>query len=135
MDKKNQRILTKIAELEKNLADFPKIVPKTEDEYFSSRKNQLALERLFQICIEIVIDICALLINKFKLGVPSNEENILDLLVEKLYNIDNLKEMKRFRNIIVHKYGEINNQLVFRYATEKMEDFDTFIENIRKILQ
>ena len=43
MDKKNQRILIKIAELEENLADFPKIVPRTEEEYLSSKKNQLTL--------------------------------------------------------------------------------------------
>ena len=66
---------------------------------------------------------------------PSNEENILDLLIEKLDNIEKVKDMKRFRNIIVHKYGEINNQLVFRYATEKLEDFDAFIFDIRKIIQ
>ena len=134
MDRTTQRILTKIAELENNLADFAKIVPKTEDEYLTSRKNQLALERLFQICIERVIDICAILINKFKLGVPANEENILDLLIGKLDNIENLKDMKKFRNFIVHKYGEINNKLVFLYATEKMEDFNKFIENIRNII-
>lgn len=134
MVENNQRILIKIAELEKNLADFAKIVPKTEEEYLSSRKNQLALERLFQICIEIVIDICAILINKYKLGVPTNEENIIDLLEGKLDDIENLKDMKKFRNIIVHKYGEINNQLVFRFATEKMEDFNKFIENIRNLI-
>ena len=81
-----------------------------------------------------MIDICAILINKFKLGVPTNEENILDLLAEKLDNIENIKEMKKFRNIIVHKYGEINNKLVFQYATEKMEDFNKFIENIRNVI-
>ena len=134
MDKKNQRILIKIAELEENLADFPKIVPRTKEEYFSSRKNQLALERLFQICIEIVIDICAILINKFKLGVPANEDNIFDLLIGKLDNIENLKDMKKFRNFIVHKYGKIDDRIVFRYATEKMEDFNKFIENIRNII-
>ncbi len=134
MVENNQRILIKIAELENNLGDFAKIVPKTEEEYLLSRKSQLALERLFQICIEIVIDICAILINKFKLSIPVNEENIFDLLVGKLDNIENLKDMKRFRNLIVHKYGEINNKLVFQYASENIEDFNKFIENIRNII-
>ncbi|XDF89331.1 DUF86 domain-containing protein [Promethearchaeum syntrophicum] len=116
------------------MGDFTKIVPKTEEEYLTSRKNHLALERLFQICIEIVIDICAILINKFKLGVPANEENILDFHMGKIDNIEYLKDMKKFRNFIVHKYGEFNNQLVFRYATEKKEDFNNFIGNIRKTI-
>ncbi len=81
-----------------------------------------------------MIDICAILINIYKLGVPANEDNIFDLLIGKLKNIENLKDMKKFRNVIVHKYGEIDNQIVFRYATEKMEDFNKFIENIRNII-
>ncbi|MHA1585024.1 MAG: type VII toxin-antitoxin system HepT family RNase toxin [Promethearchaeota archaeon] len=134
MNSKNQRILIKIAELEENLAVFPRIVPQSEEIYFSSKKDQLALERLFQICIEEVIDISAILINKFKLGVPANEENILDLLKGKLENIEKLKEMKRFRNIIVHKYGEIDNHLVFHNAKENVNDFYKFIANVKKII-
>ncbi|MCF2141182.1 MAG: DUF86 domain-containing protein [Candidatus Lokiarchaeota archaeon] len=134
MSHKHQRLFIKIAELEENLSLFSQIIPKTEQEYISSKKDQLALERLFQICIEEIIDISAILINIFKLGVPTNEENIFDLLKGKLDNIKVLKEMKRFRNIIVHKYGKINNHLVFQYANERIKDFYNFITNVKKII-
>lgn len=135
MDENKKRILVKIADLEKNLADIPKIAPNSVEEYILNRKDQLALERLLQICIENIIDICALLIKRFNLGVPTNEENILDLLSSKLKNIDKIKEMKRFRNVIVHKYAEINNKLVYRNAVEKVEDFTNFIENVRELIR
>ncbi|WP_457559695.1 type VII toxin-antitoxin system HepT family RNase toxin [Candidatus Harpocratesius sp.] len=134
MNNKHQRIFIKIAELEENLSLFSKIIPKTEKDYISSKKDQLALERLFQICIEEIIDISAILIKIFKLGVPSNEENIFDLLKGKLDNVEVLKEMKRFRNVIVHKYGKINNHLVFQYANERIKDFYNFITNVKKII-
>ena len=44
-----------------------------------------------------------------------------------------LKNMKGFRNILVHKYGVINDELVFEVLSEKLEDFEKFKQEILKI--
>ena len=45
---------------------------------------------------------------------------------------ETLRKMKAFRNILVHEYGRIDDQLVYEVLQNKLEDFDTFK---RKILE
>ena len=42
--------------------------------------------------------------------------------------------MKRFRNILIHRYGIINDRKVFTVLS-KTSDFDTFIEEIKSYLK
>ena len=38
--------------------------------------------------------------------------------------------MKGFRNILVHKYGVVDDELVFEMLKEKLSDFDMFKQEI-----
>src|SRR5690606_29754019 len=64
-----------------------------------------------EYAIESVFDICAILNTDLHLGVPGTDENILDNLVQHGVLVpetrQNLKAMKGFRNIVVHRYGAI----------------------------
>lgn len=132
MDK--ERILNKLAQLEQSLDELIHIIPDSKDIYLKSVLHRRAVERMLHISIENVIDICAILINEFKLGPPSNEENIFDLLKEKLPNIEILKEMKGFRNILVHRYSKIDDLIVYRNASERITDFEEFIACVKKLI-
>ena len=131
MDEK--RILSKIDELDSYLDELDKIKPSSFEEYESSIKDKRAVERLFQIMIETVLDICNIIISDLKLGLPSDEDEVFKKLLEKkiiskeITSI--LKEMKSFRNILVHKYGKVDDEKVFENL-EKLEDFDKFKEEI-----
>jgi uncharacterized protein YutE (UPF0331/DUF86 family) len=43
--------------------------------------------------------------------------------------------MKGFRNVLVHKYSEINDELVFRIASEQLNDLEIVIADIKRLLQ
>lgn len=137
MDK--NRILSKIDELDKYLEELEKIKPNNAEEYKNSISDKRACERLLQISIEAVIDICNILVSGLKLGLPSDEEEMF----EKLFNkriISNktkniLKNMKGFRNILVHKYGTVDDELVFEMLSERLDDFDKFKDEILKIIK
>lgn len=43
--------------------------------------------------------------------------------------------MKGFRNILVHRYGEIDDALAFKILTEKLNDFNLFIDLVNKFLK
>jgi len=45
-----------------------------------------------------------------------------------------LSGMKSFRNILVHKYGEIDGELVFEDLSN-LEDFEKFKEEILKFMK
>lgn len=132
MDKK--RILSKIDELDSYLEEIDSIKPSSLEEYGSSIEKKRSCERLLQISIETVIDICNILVSNLKLGLPSDEEDIF-LRLEKKKVITNdmagiLSDMKGFRNILVHRYGTIDDELVFEMLANKLEDFDRFKQEI-----
>lgn len=130
----NDRILSKISELEKYIGELNQILPGSEAEYITSTKNRRATERILQISIECILDICAIIVRELKVGPPSDEDDLLSLLSEKIPSIEKIKQMKSFRNLLVHQYGKIDNQLVYKIALEDSSDFQLFIDEIKKLL-
>ena len=45
-------------------------------------------------------------------------------------NIDTYKKMIGTRNRIVHDYDRISNEILYIIATERLEDFELFINDI-----
>ena len=132
------RIITKIDELEGFLKELRSIIPEGYDEYLLSIEKRRACERLLQISVECIIDICGLLISGLRLGLPSEESEIFEKLF--LNNIvseemkDTLKSMKGFRNILVHDYAKLDNALIYEIATPRLIDFERFVKDISKVL-
>lgn len=123
-----KRILSKIDELDTYLAELEDIAPLTFDEYENSVEKRRACERLLQISVETVMDITYLIIKGMMLGMPSDENNMFEQLGKKNVlpkeTVETLKGMKGFRNILVHRYGSVDDELVFAAVTEKMHDFE-----------
>jgi uncharacterized protein YutE (UPF0331/DUF86 family) len=68
----NQRILIKLDELEQLLAELRDTLPDDYSDYWESRIVRRAVERLIQVSVECVIDICALLVKDVRIGVPKS---------------------------------------------------------------
>ncbi|MFA5020092.1 MAG: DUF86 domain-containing protein [Candidatus Pacearchaeota archaeon] len=136
LDKK--RILSKIDELDSYLYELEQVIPATFEDYTKSIKNKRSCERLLQISIEVVIDICNIIISNFDLGIPSDDEDIFRAIVDKKIlskKVGNtLSDMKGFRNILVHKYGVVNDEVVFEVISNRLDDFETFKEEVLKVL-
>ncbi len=129
-----ERILHKISELESYIIELNEIIPNSESEYISSIKDRRATERILQISIESVLDLCAIFIKEFKLGPPNDEDDMLKLLSDRIPMIDKIRKMKGFRNLLVHKYGKVDDKIVFKIATQNISDFENFIDLIKKLL-
>jgi uncharacterized protein YutE (UPF0331/DUF86 family) len=54
------------------------------------------------------------------------------IISKNLRNI--LSDMKGFRNILIHKYGVVSDEIVFELLNEKISYFDSFKEEILKII-
>jgi len=136
MDKKI--ILAKIDEIDGYLEELDSLKPIELEDYINSIKDKRTCERLLQISIESVLDICNVLITELKLGLPADEEAVFDKLKDKGIITKGmaviLKEMKGFRNILVHKYGIVDNELVFENLSN-LQDFDKFKEEILNFLK
>ncbi len=134
-----ERILKKIDELDLYMNEIKDFIPKNFEDYMNSRRTRRVCERLLQISIECVIDICGLLVKELKLGTPSDEEDLFQKLNKKkiISNkmVKTLKRMKGFRNVLVHRYAEVDDELVFRYLKNNMEDFRNFKKDVLDFLR
>lgn len=127
------RILTKVAELDGYLRELDSIRPATREEFKAIEKKR-ACERLLQISIEAVMSICQLFVTGLRLGIPAEQNDMFEKLVRaQIISPEiaaTLHRMKSFRNVLVHEYGDVDDDLVFRFLTTRTGDFLDFRREI-----
>lgn len=132
-----ERILAKVDELDGYLNELNGIAPRSFKEYQNVEKKR-ACERLLQVSIEAVIDICHLLVLGLRLGLPAEEDDLFRKLTEARILSEEmgekLREMKGFRNILVHEYARVNDRLVYKAVRSKTQDFSSFKNEVHKYL-
>jgi len=136
MDK--NRILVKLDEIYGYLRELNDIVPASAGEYRESVVKRRASERLLHLAIEGTIDICAMLVRELRLGVPGEEEDLFDKLSGRVLSTDmadRLREMKRFRNVLVHRYGTIDDDKVYTILRNRLVDFEDFKKQVTGFLK
>lgn len=130
-----ERLLAKMDVLDGYLKELREILPSSFEGYKKIEKRR-ACERLLQVSIECVIDICGLLVIGLRLGLPAEEDDLFEKLEQagiiSSSRKETLKKMKAFRNILVHEYGHVNDMIVYEVLQNNLNDFETFK---REILQ
>ena len=123
-DADRKRILSKLDEMERYVSELSDMLP---DEKVIRRR---ACEKTVELAIEALVDSAALVVSSGRMGIPSSEENIIDIIAEKKAIgpalTDKLKNMKGFRNILVHRYGKINDKETYRFLKEDLGDFTDY---------
>jgi uncharacterized protein YutE (UPF0331/DUF86 family) len=132
------RTLAKLDELEGYLAELRSVVPATYQEYRTIEKRR-SCERLLQLSIETAVDVCSLLVAGLRLGLPGEENDLFEKLADRGVisrpTADLLRRMKGMRNILVHEYGRVDDELIFETVTHRLGDFDTFKREILTFLR
>jgi len=132
------RVLSKLDELDSYLSELESVMPKSYEEHVSSIEKKRSCERLLHILIECVIDVCALMVKGLRLGLPSEEEDLFEKLErEKIISKEmkeRLKLMRGLRNILVHRYAEVDNELVFE-SLGNVNDFRKFRKEVSSFLR
>ncbi len=130
-----ERVLAKIDALDGYLREIHEILPASFDEYKRVEKRR-ACERLLQVSIECVIDICGLIVAGLRLGLPAEEDDLFEKLEQagiiSPARKEALKRMKGFRNILVHEYGRVDDLMVYEVLQTRMDDFEAFKREILK---
>ena len=133
-----ERILAKLDELDSYLRELESVMPKSYEEYVGSIEKRRACERLLHILIECVIDVCALIVKGLRLGLPAEEGDLFEKLEkEKVISREmkgKLKSIRGFRNILVHRYAEVDDELVFD-SLRSISDFKEFRKEIGAFLR
>ncbi len=133
------RIAAKLDEMNQYLSELEEILPAEEKQYLQDLTVRRACEKTIENAIEAVIDIISIIVCHQKLGLPQSEDDLLEMVKKHKILSDKLmskiREMKGFRNILVHKYGQIDDKLSYHFLREELADFSEFESEIKKYLQ
>lgn len=131
----NSRI-SKLKEYIKILRDLSK---KKKDDFISDYKIYGLAERYLQVSIESVLDIGNHIISRLELEKPETYQDILLILgknsvIPKDF-AKKIAKMAGFRNILVHGYSDIDENLVYNQIQSGISDFEEFMQHILKFLK
>jgi uncharacterized protein YutE (UPF0331/DUF86 family)/predicted nucleotidyltransferase len=104
-----ERVLAKLDELDGYVVELNQVVPEPFEEYKKSVADRRACERLLQISAECILDVCSLFVSGLRLGLPAEDNDLVDKLERAGVFSSSLAELLRsirgFRNLLVHEYG------------------------------
>lgn len=133
-----ERVMIKLAELAGYLGELRQVVPAKFAEYQRIEKKR-SCERLLQLAIECVIDVCKIMVVGLRLGIPYEENDLFAKLTKhKIISkrtLSILKEMRGLRNILVHEYADVDDEIIFEILRTRLGDFEHFSETIARAVQ
>ena len=131
-------IRTKIREIEESIKLVKEHLPKSFEEFLNLGLVKDGIYKKMEFAIQNVFDISAIINTDLELGIPGSDEDIVENLTKRGIIDERMKKklklMKGFRNIVVHKYGRIDDKLAFDILKSSMGDFQEFIEYINRFL-
>jgi len=122
----------KLSLLRSYVAELVRADDITWTKYRSDLRTKAFVERYLHLAIEEVLDIANHLISFERWREPSGYRDIFLVLRENgvITNeqLPLLQEMASFRNLLVHRYENVDDEIVFRIFKKRLSDFDLFIE-------
>jgi len=131
-----EKISRKFIQLEEYLELLNKIGKKTEKEFLEDKILIGSAKYYLQVSIECCLDVANHIIASEKYRAPKDYADTFSVLgetgvIEKEL-CQNLKQMAKFRNRLVHLYAEIENNSIYAYIKNDLKDIRTFRHTIIK---
>ncbi|MEN4005947.1 MAG: DUF86 domain-containing protein [Methanobacteriaceae archaeon] len=129
----------KMKEIEESVGLVERHLPLAFKKFATMGLVKDGIYKRMEFAIQNVFDICAIINADLNLGIPADDKEILDNLVENKVLSSEMKEklklMKGFRNILVHRYGKIDDKLAFKILKDNIKDFYEFIKILKDLLK
>lgn len=123
-----ERIFEKLKEIEENIALIEDHLPQSFDQFKTLGLVKDGIYKRLEHTIENTVDIFAMIYSSLSLGVPADDDDILERLqTKKIFEgkiISLVREMKGLRNILVHRYGVIDDEIVYDLLKNHLSDVE-----------
>ncbi len=131
-------IKNKLKIIEENIDLVKKHIPDNLEEFKKLGLIKDGIYKRIEISIQEIISICSIINSDLKIGIPSNRDEIISALEEKEVISKDLgtkiRELKGFRNFLVHRYGKIQDKIAYNDIKEGFDDFTLFKDEIQQFL-
>jgi len=134
-----ERIVTLVGEARRALGQLHKHAAETEEDLLASEVKLGNIKYQFIVAIESCIDICAHIAAKSYARAPESYAACFDILVEE--NVverelaSRMSELARFRNVLVHRYWEVNDQRVVGKLRTDLQHVEEFLRKAAALVQ
>jgi len=131
-----QEVITeKIKFLTEYIADLEEKQDISLENFINDKMLRRYIERTFHLAIECCLDIGSHIISSERLREPEDNKDIFVVLVENKYlpatDLDNLKRMAQFRNLVVHSYSRIDPVILYGILQNNVPDLKKFARNVK----
>ena len=105
------------------------------EKYETDVRAKAFVERYLHLAVEEVIDIANHLISFHKWREPEGYRDVFIILNENKVipqkDLTNFQNMASFRNMLVHRYEKIDDEMVFGFFKKRLDDFDLYMTQIK----
>lgn len=131
-------VLRKLAEFEEYSFQIQEYKGITVQQYQQDWKLQRIVERTLQMIIETCADIASHIISDRKYRILKSYAETFEILFENNLLTKDLfemmKEMAKFRNIVVHHYDKVDAEIVVGILKKNLNDFTQYKDAIVNLL-
>jgi uncharacterized protein YutE (UPF0331/DUF86 family) len=132
------KIAKLVSEMRKAVSRLKSLGALDENDFLNDPDKIGSAKYNFIVVIESAIDICNHLISRNGYRIPEDYADTFQVLAEqKVFDeafAEDLKNMGKFRNRLVHLYWEINDGQVYEILKTRMNDFKMFLDKIAVFL-
>jgi uncharacterized protein YutE (UPF0331/DUF86 family) len=133
-----EKIKQRFSEINEAMNEIKKLVSISPDEFWKDKRNIAALKYYLILMIEAVGSVCThILAKKFNRAVSTLSECFEFMEKEGILNknlTERIKNISKFRNKLIHRYWEIEDEIILKYAKEDINDFFDFMKEIEKYI-
>lgn len=116
----------KVAEVRDRVGRIRTLIPSTRAEFEGSRDRQDLCAFNLILAIQAMVDLAALVISEAGWGVPGTLGETFGLLADKgvipAALAERLGKAAKMRNLLVHRYGDVDQGLVYEVVSTRLGD-------------
>lgn len=131
---RNGVILNKLQVLDEVLGELSSLVGITTKVLRNDWKTRRAVERDLQVLVEIVVDVCQRIIALDNETPATTSGEAVERCIKKgiISDRDAYRKMVQFRNFVVHRYENVDVEILADVVNNRLSDFDAFRSEILK---
>lgn len=130
-------IRSKVADIRHNVDVLRRYAQRPDDEFLQDEEAIRSARYALIVAVEAAANICSHLCARMLATVPESYADCFEKLGEAgIVSRDlarRLAAMARFRNLLVHGYGEVDDGRMLRMLREDLADLDEYVAALRRL--
>jgi uncharacterized protein YutE (UPF0331/DUF86 family) len=133
-----QAVRDRAREIRESIQKVQQYAAVPDAEFFADERNLYSVEHLLLVAIEAAASLCNHILAKTASQAPVSYGECFEGL-HLVHRLDDqltarLVQMARFRNLLVHRYWDVDPGRVLTYARESQADFEAYLKAIGEIV-